>query len=115
MKPRFLGIFALSLLLCGAAQAQAATGNAAAGKYDSVMCEGCHNAAHGGFKTDFPEVYRAPKLNGQSAAYIVQSLEDYRNGTRRNPTMKAVADILTPKQIADLAAYYAAPKDQDIR
>jgi len=114
MKPRFLGILTLSLLLCGAAQAQTASGNAAAGKYDSILCEGCHNA-RGGFKIDFPEVYRAPKLNGQSAAYIVQSLEDYRNGTRRNPTMRAVADILTPKQIADLAAYYAVAKGQDIR
>ncbi|MGC8806858.1 MAG: c-type cytochrome [Thiomonas sp.] len=115
MNHRFLGMIALSLLMSAAAQAQTATGNAAAGKYDSTLCEGCHNAAHGGFKTDFPEEYRAPKLNGQTAAYITQSLQDYRSGARRNPTMKAVADMLTAKQIADLSAYYAVAKDQNIQ
>jgi len=114
MNHRFISLIAMSLLLCATAQAQSLTGDAAAGRYDSSMCEGCH-AAHGGFKTDFPEVYRAPKLNGQSAAYIAQCLQDYRSGARRNPTMKAVADILTPQQIADLSAYYAIEKNQKIK
>lgn len=114
MKLRSLSMIALSLLVCAAAQAQTATGNPAAGKYDSSMCEGCHNV-RGGFKTDFPAEYRAPKLNGQSAAYLAQCLQDYRSGVRRNPTMKAVADILTPQQIADLSAYYAVAKDQPIK
>ncbi|MBN2692310.1 MAG: cytochrome c [Burkholderiaceae bacterium] len=114
MNHRSISMIAISLLFCATAQAQTATGNAAAGQYDSAMCEGCHNA-HGGFKTDFPAVYRAPKLNGQSAAYIAQCLQDYRSGARRNPTMKAVADILTPRQIADLSAYYAVEKNQNVK
>ncbi|OYV37254.1 MAG: cytochrome C, partial [Thiomonas sp. 20-64-5] len=52
MNHRSISMIAMSLLFCAAAQAQTVTGNAAAGKYDSAMCEGCHNA-HGGFKTDF--------------------------------------------------------------
>ena len=114
MNTRSISMIALSLLVCATAQAQAVTGNAAAGKYESAMCEGCHNA-HGGFKTDFPAVYRAPKLNGQSATYLAQCLQDYRSGVRRNPTMKAVADILTPQQIANLSAYYAVAKDQQVK
>ena len=115
MKHHLIGLILMTFFLTASAQAQTPAGNAAAGKYESSMCEGCHNAAHGGFKTDFPEVYRAPKLNGQSAAYIAQCLEDYRSGARRNPTMKAVADILTPQQIANLSAYYAVPKNQSVK
>ena len=114
MKPLSISVLLMSFFLAASAQAQTTAGNAAAGQYESSMCEGCHNA-HGGFKTDFPEVYRAPKLNGQSAAYIAQCLEDYRSGARRNPTMKAVADILTPQQIANLSAYYAVPKNQSVK
>jgi cytochrome c553 len=114
MKLRPIPVLLMSLLFTAGAQAQTLTGNAAAGKAESVMCEGCHNA-HGGFKTDFPEVYRAPMLNGQNAAYIAQALQDYRSGVRRNPTMKAVADILTPAQIANLSAYYAVPKNQSVK
>jgi len=29
--------------------------------------------------------------------------------------MKAVADILTPAQIANLSAYYAVPKNQSVK
>ena len=114
MKHLYTSVLLMSFFLAASAQAQTPLGSAAAGKYESSMCEGCHNA-HGGFKTDFPEVYRAPKLNGQSAAYIAQCLEDYRSGARRNPTMKAVADILTQQQIANLSAYYAVAKNQKVK
>ncbi|MEW6560171.1 MAG: cytochrome c [Pseudomonadota bacterium] len=114
MNQRSISVIALTLFFCAAAHAQTVVGNASAGQYESAMCEGCHNV-RGGFKTEFPEVYRAPMLNGQSAAYIAQCLADYRSGVRRNPTMKAVADILTPQQIANLSAYYAVAKNQKMK
>lgn len=112
MNLRFASMIAIPLFFCAATRAQSPPGNAAAGKYASAMCEGCHDAQEG-YKTDFPEVYRVPMLNGQSAAYLVQSLKDYRSGARRNPTMKAVANVLTTQQIADLSAYYAIANKQN--
>ena len=78
------------------------------------MCEGCHNVG-GGYKANFPEVYYVPMLNGQSAGYIVQALQDYRSGARRNPTMKAIASSLTDKEMADIAAYYALPQGVSVK
>ncbi len=101
-------IFAISLLLAAGAQAQTIQGNAAAGKNDVFMCEGCHNAGRG-YKTAFPDVYAVPMLNGQNAGYLEQALKEYRAGTRRNQTMKAIASSLTDQEIADIAAYYAQP------
>lgn len=70
------------------------------------MCAGCHGIA--GYKTAFPEVYSVPKLGGQHAAYIVKALQAYRSGERNHPSMKAIAASLSDRDMADLAAYYAA-------
>jgi len=107
-------IFAVSLLLAASAQAQTISGDAAAGKSKTFMCEGCHNMG-GGYKASFPDVYDVPMLNGQSAGYIVQALQDYRSGARRSPTMKAIASSLTDKDMADIAAYYALPKGESVK
>ena len=102
-------ILAVSLALAASAQAQTPSGDATAGKAKVFMCEGCHNAGPG-YKTAFPEIYEVPMLNGQNAAYIVQALQDYRSGARRNQTMKAIASSLTDKDMADIAAYYSRPQ-----
>ena len=85
---------------------QAAEGDAAAGKEKTRMCAGCHGLS--GYRTAFPEVYSVPRLGGQHAAYIVKALQAYRSGERRHPTMMAIAASLSDKDMADLAAYYAA-------
>jgi cytochrome c553 len=72
------------------------------------MCEGCHGIA--GYRTAYPTVYAAPKLGGQSAAYIVQALQKYKSGARKHPSMNAIAGSLNDKDMADLAAYYSAEK-----
>ncbi len=69
------------------------------------MCIGCHGIP--GYRTAFPEVYPVPLLGGQHAAYIVKSLQAYRDGTRNHPSMRAIAESLTDQQMADLAVYYA--------
>ena len=101
-------IFAVTLLLAAGAQAQTIQGNATTGKQDVFMCEGCHNST--GYRVAFPEVYEVPMLNGQSAGYIAQALQEYRGGQRRNQTMRAIASSLTDQEIADIAAYYSQPK-----
>jgi cytochrome c553 len=85
-----------------------AEGDPNAGIQKKQMCEGCHGIA--GFRTAYPVVFTAPKLGGQSPAYIVQALQSYRAGSRKHPSMNAVAGSLSDKDMADLAAYYGAEK-----
>jgi cytochrome c553 len=82
-----------------------AEGNAAEGAKKKSMCEGCHGIP--GYRTAYPEVYSAPKLGGQDAAYIVKALKGYQSGTRRHPTMTAIAASLSEQDMANLAAYYS--------
>lgn len=106
-----LGI-ALAVLLPVAAQAAGA--NPASGKdagRDKVsMCMGCHGIP--GYKTAFPSTYNVPKLGGQHAAYIVKALQAYKSGDRTHPSMRAIAAGLSEQDMADVAAYYAAPAVQ---
>lgn len=49
-----------------------------------------------------------PKLGGQHAGYLVKALQAYKSGERSHPSMKGIAAGLSDKDMADLAAYYAA-------
>jgi cytochrome c553 len=77
----------------------------AAGDAPVSMCIGCH--AIPGYQASFPQVYRVPKIGGQSPQYIESALKQYRQGDRNHPTMQGVAKGLTDDQIAAVAAYYA--------
>jgi cytochrome c553 len=85
-----------------------AEGDPNAGIQKKQMCEGCHGIA--GFRTAYPVVFTAPKLGGQNPEYIVQALQSYRAGSRKHPSMNAIAGSLSDKDMADLAAYYSAEK-----
>lgn len=94
-------MLALLLSLFGAlASAQ----NAVEGEKKAAMCIGCHGIH--GYQASFPEVYRVPRISGQNAKYIASSLDAYRKGDRKHPSMRAVAGSLTDVDIADLAAFY---------
>lgn len=88
-----------------AAPAAAPVGDAARGAQKVSMCQGCHGIP--GWRTAFPEVYRVPKLSGQTPAYIVAALKQYKSGDRGHPTMKAIAGSMTEGDMADVAAYYS--------
>lgn len=105
-----LNITAAVALGMASAASSAAEGDPAAGKSKSSMCAGCHGIP--GYKTAFPEVYSVPKLGGQHAAYIVKALQAYKSGERTHPTMRAIAESLSDKDMADLAAYFAADGGQ---
>jgi cytochrome c553 len=99
---------ALSLLLalCGAAfvTASAHAQDAARGETKAAMCIGCHGII--GYQASFPQVHKVPMISGQGAEYIVSSLNAYKKGERKHPTMKGIATSLTDQDMADLAAYY---------
>ena len=104
LSPMFAALgTALAMTLPVQAQVQ---GNATAGEGKVAMCIGCHGIS--GYKASFPEVYRVPKIAGQSARYIGTVLEEYRKGTRKHPSMRGIAGSMTDQDIADVAAYYEA-------
>lgn len=70
------------------------------------MCIGCHSIP--GYQASFPQVYRVPKIGGQSQQYIEAALKEYRQGNRAHPSMTGIAKGLTDAQIAAVAAYYAS-------
>jgi cytochrome c553 len=100
-----LGLASGTLTLARA-QAPAPVGNAVAGEQKNAMCVGCHGIV--GYKTGFPEVHRVPKLYGQNAQYIATALAEYKQGDRKHPSMRAVAQTLSAQDMADLGAYFAS-------
>jgi len=70
-----------------------------------AMCLGCHNII--GYQASFPEVYKVPKIAGQSAGYIESALAAYKTGDRKHPTMRGIADALSDQDIKDIAGYYS--------
>ena len=80
-----------------------AAGDVAAGKEKAAQqCQQCH-----GPDGNSP-VPQFPKLGGQHAKYIVQVLEDYKTGVRRNPIMAGFSAALSKQDREDLAAWYAS-------
>jgi cytochrome c553 len=49
-----------------------------------------------------------PHLGGQDAIYLRTALLAYREGTRRSNPMNGIANALQPRDIEQLAAWYAA-------
>lgn len=91
--------------LVAVAQQKKADPPVAAGEPQVSNCIGCHSIP--GYQASFPEVYRVPKIGGQSEQYLIAALRAYKQGERNHPTMAAVARSLTDEQIAAVAAYYA--------
>ena len=87
-----------------AAVAQELKGDAQAGSTKIAMCIGCHGIK--GYQASFPEVYKVPMISGQGAKYIAASLNAYKTGERKHPTMRGIAQSLTDQDIADISAYY---------
>ena len=82
----------------------AMAGDVAAGKAKSATCAGCH----GGNGVSMVPMY--PNLAGQKEMYLVKQLKAFRDGTRSDPTMGAMAKPLSDADIDNLAAYYASLK-----
>jgi cytochrome c553 len=97
-------LFAAAALLAIAIPAAAASGDAEAGRKKSVPCAACHGA-NGVSPTD-----AFPNLAGQYPDYLEAALKHYKSGKRKNPIMQGQVANLTPKDMMDLAAYFASQK-----
>ena len=89
-----------------AAPAKAAPAGPKSVQAKVAMCIGCHGIK--GYQASFPEVYRVPMISGQSAKYIVAALTAYKQGDRKHPTMRGIADSLSEQDINDIANFYAS-------
>ena len=94
----------LSALTLAAASHVAVAGDAAAGKAKAASCAGCHGA------NGVSAVPTYPNLAGQKEAYLVKQLKAFKDGSRKDPTMNAMAKPLSDADMANLAAYFSGLK-----
>ena len=102
MKRQILTV--ISALTLAAISNTAVADHAALGKEKAVSCQGCHGA------DGISAVPTYPNLAGQKEAYLVKQMKDFKAGTRKDPTMNAMAAPLSDEDIAHIAAYYASLK-----
>jgi cytochrome c553 len=98
--------------LCAALSCTSATGagDDVGKKKADEACAACHGP--GGNKPITPET---PRLAGQQYDYLVQALSEYRQGTRDNAVMTAMAKPLTEKEVRDLAGYFSRQRGLTIK
>jgi cytochrome c553 len=104
---KFLSSLSALVVACAttfSAHAQEVKGDVKAGEKKIAMCIGCHGIQ--GYQASFPEIHKVPMISGQGAKYIVSSLNAYKKGERKHPTMRGIADNLSDQDMADLGAYY---------
>lgn len=86
-------------------------GDQAGGKAAAAACAGCHGDQGVGANP------ATPSLAGQDAQYLVAALVGYKDGSRKDDTMKGPASALDEPAMKNLAAFYARqqPKSPDVR
>jgi cytochrome c553 len=95
-------LFGASMPSLAYADAKAGEALAKNGANPVPPCMQCHGAnGEGQAAAGFP------RLAGQNKAYLVKQLQDF-NGRRSNPIMQGFAQALNPRQISDVAEYYAS-------
>lgn len=103
MKIKFAVFAALSLLLGTAAGAESLVeGSYDAGEAKSIVCGACHGPNGNSVNPAWPSIA------GQHATYIVQQLQEYKNGGRTDVLMTSQAMTLSDEDMANLAVYYEA-------
>ncbi len=68
----------------------------------AMVCAACHGES-GVSVSD-----TIPNLAAQRAGYLEAQLKALKDGTRKNPIMNAIAAQLSPDEMANVAAYFAA-------
>jgi cytochrome c553 len=72
-----------------------------AGKTAAAACTGCHGT------TGVTAIPGIPSLIGLDPKYLIEAMADYKDGKRKNDTMKAMLASLNDKAIADVALFFA--------
>jgi len=98
MKRFWILAATLSGVLAGNAALPA--GDAQTGATKSAVCQACHGANGNSTNPQWPS------LAGLGADYIVEQLQNFKDGKRKNPVMYPMALPLSPEDMADIAAYF---------
>jgi len=103
MKKKWLAL-SLALAFAGTSSVLHAEGNSDAGKGKSASCVSCHGEHGNSMVSTFP------KLAQQHSSYLIKQLRAFKDGTRKDPMMSAMAMSLSDADMADIADYYAEQK-----
>ena len=77
-------------------------GTASAGATKAAICAACHGADGNSADPQYP------KLAGQHENYIARHLMLFKSGERSNPIMLGFASMLSPQDMRDIGAHFAA-------
>ena len=84
-------------------------GNVHAGKTEAgQQCAGCHGEDGNSISPTMPS------LTGQNQEYLIKAIKAYRDGSRKNATMQAIAKNLKDSSIQNLSAYFAAQQPKKV-
>ncbi|MBB3226966.1 cytochrome c553 [Luteibacter sp. Sphag1AF] len=95
-------IFTLGAVLALSASQAFAAGDVARGKTKVATCVACHGQDGQSIDPQYP------RLAGQYASYLAQSLHEYKDGRRTNAIMKGFAAGLSDQDIDDVAVYFSS-------
>lgn len=101
MKKKLLAL-SITLAFSSAPTILYAEGNFNAGKGKAASCAGCHGEAGNSMMPSFP------KLAGQHPTYLVNQLNAFKDGSRKEATMSSIAQSLSEQDMLDIAAFYEA-------
>ena len=86
----------------GTSGAAGGAADAAAGQAGYAVCAACHG--QNGISVSPPW----PTLAGQHEEYLVHALNQYRDGSRKDPVMSPMAAPLTDDDVKILAKYFSS-------
>lgn len=92
----------LALLLACFWVIPAMAADSKAGEEKAALCMGCHGQ---GGKSSNPQW---PNLAAQQQTYLINQLEAFKSGARKNTIMQSMAANLTSEDIANIAAYFSS-------
>lgn len=100
MKKQWLAL-SLALAFTSTSSIVNADGDIEAGKEKSASCASCHGEIGNSMVATFP------KLAQQHPSYLVKQLQAFKDGSRKDPMMSAMAMSLSDEDMADIAEYYS--------
>lgn len=95
-------VTALGLTLIALPALAANQGDPVRGEEKAQACLACHSAEAVEGNPEWP------RLHGQYANYIVESLQAYKSGARENAIMSGQVSNLSTQDMRDLAAWFSS-------
>src|SRR5580704_7439063 len=93
-------VVSVLLLMTAVSGTALAAGDPSIGRTKASACTACHGL------TGVSENQDWPNLAGQKPVYLSKQLRAFRDGSRTNPLMTAMAKPLSDEDIEDLTAYF---------